>query len=170
MLEDMNSTKKKSLLATERGEPERSGGEPNGVANKLAAASQPPDPEVLAQPKYRHFTAAYKAHIVEEAQKCTESGLIGALLRREGLYSSALTQWRRQYQSGALQGLKDDKRGRKRTYDARDQELERLRRENERLSKKLSQAELIIDIQKKVAALLGNPIETLQNNEDTSWI
>jgi len=168
MLEDMNNTKKKSLLATERGEPERSGGEPNGVANKLVAASPPPDPEVLTQPKHRHFTAAYKARIVEEAQKCTESGLIGALLRREGLYSSALTQWRRQYQNGALHGLKDDKRGRKRTRDARDQELERLRRENERLSKKLSQAELIIDIQKKVAAMLGNPIETPQNNEGIS--
>jgi transposase-like protein len=170
MLEDMNNTKKKSLLATERGEPERSEGEPNGVANKLAADGPPPNPEVLAKPKHRHFSAAYKVRIVEEAQKCTESGLIGALLRREGLYSSALTQWRRQYQNGALQGLKDDKRGRKRTCDARDQELERLRRANEQLSKKLSQAELIIDIQKKVAALLGNPIETPQNNEVTSWI
>jgi transposase-like protein len=140
------------------------------VANKLTAADPPPNPEVLAKPKNRHFSAAYKVRIVEEAQKCTESGLIGALLRREGLYSSALTQWRRQYQNGALQGLKDDKRGRKRTCDARDQELERLRRANEQLSKKLSQAELIIDIQKKVAALLGNPIETPQNNEVTSWI
>ena len=158
MLEDMNSTKKKSLLATERGEP-------NGVANKLAAAGPPPNPEVLAKPKNRHFSAAYKVRIVEEAQKCTESGLIGALLRREGLYSSALTQWRRQYQNGALQGLKDDKRGRKRTCDARDQELERLRRANEQLSKKLSQAELIIDIQKKVAAILGHPIETPANSE-----
>ena len=98
MLDDMNNAKKKSLLATERGEPERSGGEPNGVANKLAAATPAPDPEVLAQPKRRHFAAAYKARIVEEAQKCSESGQIGALLRREGLYSAALTQWRRQYQ------------------------------------------------------------------------
>jgi transposase-like protein len=96
---------------------------------------------------------------------CTEQGQIGALLRREGLYSSALTLWRRQYQSGALQGLKDDKRGRKRTRDDRDQELDRLRREVEQLSKKLHQAELIIDIQKKVAAILGNPIETPSNNE-----
>jgi len=168
MLRSMDNSKKKSLLATERGEPERSGGDPNGVANKLAAESPPPDPEVLAQPKRRKFTAAYKARIVEEAQQCTESGQIGELLRREGLYSSALTQWRRQYQSGALQGLKDDKRGRKRTRDARDLELERLRRENERLSQKLSQAELIIDIQKKVAAMLGNPIETPPNNEDNS--
>jgi transposase-like protein len=81
-----------------------------------------------------------------------------------------LTQWRRQYQSGALQGLKDDKRGRKRTRDAREQELDRLRREIERLNKKLNQAELIIDIQKKVAAMLGNPIETPQDNGSNSWI
>jgi len=83
-------------------------------------------------------------------------------------YSSALTQWRRQYQAGALQALKDDKRGRRRTRDARDQELERLHRENERLNKKLRQAELIIEIQKKVAAMLGNPIETPPNGEDVS--
>ena len=168
MLETMNTSKKKSLLATERGEPERSGGEPNGVANKRRAATPSPDPEVLAQPKRRTFTAAYKARIVEEAQKCTESGQIGALLRREGLFSSTLTQWRRQYQSGALQGLKDDKRGRKRIRDARDQELESLRRENEWLSKKLSQAELIIDIQKKVSAMLDNPTETPRYREGNS--
>ena len=168
MLKVMNNTKKKGLLATERGEPERSGGAPNGVANKRAAAIPPPNPEVSAQPKRRQFTAAYKARMVEEAQKCTESGQIGALLRREGLYSSALTLWRHQYQNGALQGLKEDKRGRKRTRDARDLEVERLQHENERLSKKLGQAELIIDIQKKVAAMLGYPIETPAHNEKRS--
>ena len=164
MIETMNTTRNKAFLATERGEPERSGGEPNGVA-KNAASSYTPDPEVLAQPKRRTFTAAYKVRIVEEALKCAESGQIGVLLRREGLFSSTLTQWRRQYQSGALQGLKDNKRGRKRTRDARDLELEHLRCENERLSKKLSQAELIIDIQKKVSAMLGNPTETPPNSE-----
>lgn len=158
-----NATKNR-LLATERGEPERSGGEPNGVA----ATVPPPDPEVSAQSRRRRFTPAYKARIVEEVMACTEPGQIGALLRREGLYSSALALWRRQYQAGALQGLKDDKRGRKRTRDAREQELDCLRREIERLNQKLSQAELIIDIQKKVAAILGNPIETLPNNEGSS--
>ena len=165
MLDVKDDAMNRRLLATERGEPERSGGEPNGVANNRVAAAPPPDPEVLAQPKRRRFTPAYKARIVEEAMACTERGQIGALLRREGLYSSALTLWRRQYQSGALQALKDDKRGRKPTRDARDQELERLRSEVERLNKKLGQAELIIDIQKKVAALFGNPIETPANNE-----
>ena len=166
MLDVMDKTQNKRLLVSERGEPERSGGEPNGGANNAAAHGPAPDPEVSAKPKRRRFTPAYKAHIVEEAQRCTESGQIGALLRREGLYSSALTQWRRQYQSGALQALKDDKRGRKRTHDARDEELQRLKRDNERLNKKLGQAELIIEIQKKVAAMLGNPIETLPNGED----
>ena len=168
MLDVMDKTQNKRLSAPERGEPQRSGGEPNGGADNRPAAAVAPDPEVSARPQRRRFTPAYKARIVEEAQRCTGSGEIGALLRREGLYSSALTQWRRQYQAGALKGLKDDKRGRKRTRDARDQELERLRREVERLSRKLGQAELIIDIQKKVAAMLGHPIETPPNSEATS--
>ena len=168
MLDVMDKTQNKRLSAPERGEPQRSGGEPNGGADNRSAAAVAPDPEVSARPQRRRFTPAYKARIVEEAQRCTGSGDIGALLRREGLYSSALTQWRRQYQAGALKGLKDDKRGRKRTRDARDQELERLRREVERLSRKLGQAELIIDIQKKVAAMLGHPIETPPNSEATS--
>jgi transposase len=167
MINVKDNTQNKRLLATECSEPERSEGERNGVANSPAAAAPPPDPEVSAQSQRRRFTPAYKASIVEKAMACTEPGQIGALLRREGLYSSALTLWRRQYLSGALQALKDDKRGRKRTRDARDEELDRLRREIERLSKKLNQAELIIDIQKKVAAILGNPIETPSNNEGT---
>lgn len=169
MIDVKDNATKNRLLATERGEPERSGGEPNAVANNRAAATvPPPNPEVSARPTRRRFTPAYKARIVEEAMACTGSGQIGALLRREGLYSSALTLWRRQYQTGALQGLKDDKRGRKRIRDARDQELDRLRREIEQLNKKLNQAELIIEIQKKVAAILGNPIETLPNSEGSS--
>ena len=168
MLDVMDRTQNERLLAPERAEPERSGGEANGGANNGAAEATVPDPEVVAQPKRRRFAAAYKARMVEEAQRCTEPGEIGALLRREGLYSSALTQWRRQYQAGALKGLKDDKRGRKRTRDPRDEELQRLRRDNERLNRKLRQAELIIEIQKKVAAMLGNPIEMLPDSEEIS--
>ena len=168
MTDDVTDNRKKQrLLATECREPERSEGERNVVANNRAAADpRVPDPEVLAKPQRRRFTAAYKARMVEEAMACTESGQIGALLRREGLYSSALTLWRKQYQSGALQGLKDCKRGRKQVHNPRDKELDRLQRENQRLTKKLEQAELIIDIQKKVAAILGNPIETLENDEN----
>ena len=168
MIDVMDNTKNKRLLATECSEPERSEGERNGGANNRATAAPPPDPEVSAKTQRRRFTPAYKASIVEQVMACTEQGQIGALLRREGLYSSAITLWRRQYQSGALRALKDDKRGRKTIRDPRDQELERQRREIEHLNKKLHKAELIIDIQKKVAALLGNPIETLPNNEDIS--
>jgi len=167
MLDAMDKTQNKRLSAPERGGPERSGDPSNGGADNRAADRPVPDPEVSARPHRRRFNAAYKARIVEEAQRCTGSGEIGALLRREGLYSSALTQWRRQYQVGAIEGLKDDKRGRKRIRDGRDEELQRLRHENERLSKKLRQAELIIEIQKKVAAMLGNPIETTPNSEGT---
>ena len=164
MIDTMKNTIQKGLLATQRGEPKRSGGEPNGVANNSANAPSTPNSEVRAQQERRRFTAKYKVRIVEEAQKCTEPGQVGALLRREGLYSSSLTKWRRQYHSGALQAFKDEKRGPKCTRDARDEELERLRRETERLSRKLAQAELIIDIQKKVAAMLGNPIEEPQSD------
>ena len=162
----MDNAKNKRLLATERGEPERSGGEPNGVAHNRAAAAAPlPDPEVSATSQRRRFTPAYKARIVEEAMACTEPGQIGALLRREGLYSPALTLWRQHYQSGALQALKDDKR----TRDARDQELKRLRREIERLNKKLNQAERIIDIQKKLrrcSAIPSRPHGTTRTSHE----
>jgi transposase len=168
MIGTMNTTRKKKLLAPECSESERSEGERNGGANNAASSSGVPDPEVSAKPKRRRFTSAYKARIVEKALACTESGQIGALLRREGLYWSALTLWKRQYQTGALKALSDTKRGRKRTCDARDVELKQLQRDNARLTHKLHKAELIIDIQKKVAALLGNPIETLPNNEDIS--
>ena len=90
MIEVMDNTKNKRLFATECSEPERSEGERNAVANNPAAAAPPPDPEVSAKARRRRFTPAYKAGIVEEAMTCTEPGQIGALLRREGLYSSAL--------------------------------------------------------------------------------
>ena len=160
MIGTMNHTRKKRLLATECSEPERSEGERNGGANNAASSPGVLDPEVSAKPKRRRFTSAYKARIVEKALACTESGEIGELLRREGLYWSALTLWRRQYQAGALKALNDTKRGRKRVSDTRDVELEQLRRDNAKLTKKLKQAKAIIDIQKKVAELLGNPIET----------
>jgi transposase len=164
MIDTMNNTIQKALSATQRAEPTRSGGEANGVADKAAALPSPPDPEVRAVEKRRRFTAKYKTRIVEEAQRCSDPGQVGAMLRREGLYSSSLTRWRRQYHSGALQAFKDEKRGRKCTRDARDEELERLRHENDRLGRKLAQAEAIIDIQKKVAAFLGNPIEERHNS------
>ena len=97
-----------------------------------------PNPEVRTKAKRRTFTAEYKRRILEEADGCTESGEIGALLRREGLYSSHLSGWRRQREAGELAGLRPKKRGRKKDEEAA--ELARLRRENERLRRQLNQA------------------------------
>jgi transposase-like protein len=119
-----------------------------------------PDPEVLPKAKRRKFSAEYKRRILEEADNCTESGQIGALLRREGLYSSHLTTWRRQRDRGLIQALSPKKRGRKRK-DELEREVVRLQRENERLRASLEQAEMIIDVQKKLSRLLG--LETEEN-------
>jgi transposase len=125
-----------------------------------------PDPEVLEKPVRRRFTADYKLKIVQEADRCTEPGQIGALLRREGLYSSQLGSWRHQRQQGQLQALRDDKRGRKATVPHPVQkELDQLRRENHRLRHQVQQAELIIDIQKKASLLLGISLSPLNPDE-----
>jgi transposase-like protein len=110
-----------------------------------------PETEVGARPRRRRFSVAYKQSILEEADRCTEPGEIGALLRREGLYSSNLTTWRRQRERGELAGVK---RGRKPASDEA-KELKQLRRENARLKQKLEQAETIIEVQKKLSQLLG---------------
>ena len=112
-----------------------------------------PDPEVVPRAKRRHFSAKYKLRIMTKADQCTQRGEIGALLRREGLYSSHLTTWRKQRDQGQLQGLAPQKRGRK--PDPQAAELARLQRENAQLRRRLEQAELIIDVQKKVAQMLG---------------
>jgi len=121
---------------------------------------QVPEPEVLPRAKRRQFSAAYKLGIVEEAGRCTERGQIGALLRREGLYSSQLSEWREQGAKGRLAALSGQQRGRK-AYHPSEVEVARLQRENERLRARLEQAELIIDVQKKLSQLLGlTPDET----------
>jgi transposase-like protein len=126
------------------------------------------DPEVLEKPTRRRFTAEYKLHILREAEACTESGCVGALLRREGLYSSHLNTWRRQREEGMLDGLQPKKRGRKASErNPLLPEVEQLRKENERLTQRLKQAELIIDVQKKISQVLEMPMETLKKNEDT---
>jgi transposase-like protein len=127
----------------------------NGTITAFAVDLQasPPDPEVIAHAGRRQFTAAYKVRILREADAC-EPGQIGALLRREGLYSSHLTHWRQQRDRGLLAALAPHRRGRP-ARAASEQELARLRQENERLTQKLAAAETVIDIQKKVSALLG---------------
>ena len=112
-----------------------------------------PDPEVRERPRRRRFTAAYKLRILQEADTCTASGQLGALLRREGLYSSHLVAWRRQREAGALAAL-GQRRGRK-PADRDTSELARLRQENARLARQLEVAETVIAIQKKVSTLLG---------------
>jgi transposase-like protein len=122
-----------------------------------------PDPEVVAQAKRRRFTAEYKLGVLEEVEQCQEAGAIGALLRREGLYSSHLTSWRRQRAADQLQGLRPKKRGRK--PDPQAAELARLQRENERLKARLEQAETIIEVQKKLYRLLDLPIAERDERE-----
>jgi len=111
--------------------------------------------EVVARAQRRRFSAEYKLRILQEADRCAP-GELGALLRREGLYSSNLSKWRRQRQAGQLAGLRPNKRGRK--VDARAQEVTRLERENARLQVQLERAELIIEAQKKLLVLLNQPI------------
>ena len=114
------------------------------------------DPEVPERPRRRKFSAEYKLRILREAERAKDSGQLGALLRREGLYTSNLTTWRRQFERGALAGLAPQKRGKKaKPVDARDTRIRELERDNERLRKRLEQAETIIEVQKKVSALLG---------------
>ena len=122
-----------------------------------------PETELVPRATRRTFSAAYKLRIVEEADQCNERGQIGALLRREGLYSSQLATWRQQRQAGGLQLMAPKKRGRKASQDAKDAEIAVLRRENERLQKQLEQAELIIGAQKKLAQALE---QTLTGSED----
>ena len=113
------------------------------------------NPEVLEKPQRRRFSAEYKLRILREADACRE-GELGALLRREGLYSSHLITWRKQRDQGILDGLKPKRRGRKpQSVNPLASENERLQRENQRLTLRLKQAETIIDVQKKVSELLG---------------
>jgi transposase-like protein len=119
-------------------------------------AGSPGSPEVPEKPVRRRFDAAYKQRILEEADRCSQSGELGQLLRREGLYSSLLSTWRRQRDEGMLAGLSPKRRGRKaKRKDTVALENERLRRENEQLTHRLKQAETIIEVQKKVSEMLG---------------
>lgn len=110
------------------------------------------DPEVEARAVRRRYTAEYKKRILDEIDRATQSGEIGAILRREGLYSQAISKWRAQRERGSLDGLNPEKRGPK--HDPNAKKLERLRRENESLRKKLKKAELIIEVQKKISRML----------------
>jgi transposase len=144
------------LPSVGRREPERSESDRSATDGKTGAAARPhPNPEVVAQAKRRRFTAEYKRHILDEADKAKGSGGVGALLRREALYSSLLTAWRREREAGVLQALTPQKRGPKSKHDPIADENQQLRRQNQHLAEELRKAEIVIDVQKKVASLLG---------------
>ena len=131
-----------------------------GAAVEAAAAAPEgvPDPELVKQAKRRTFTAEYKARILAEADACTQPGEIGELLRREGLYTSHLTYWRKQRKDGALKEL-GKPRGRKQV-DRRDQEIAQLKRKLERSEAELVKARRVIEIQGNVSALLEEMLGT----------
>ena len=143
------------------------GRSPTGVPPAAAALGAPaagngkliPDPAVSEKSVRRRFAAEYKLRILHEADRCTASGQLGALLRREGLYSSLLSTWRRQRDQGTLAGLTPKRRGRKANPNTPlIAENERLKRETQRLAAKLRQAETIIEVQKKLSEMLGIPL------------
>jgi len=120
------------------------------------SASRRPAPEVPEKKPRRRFTAQYKLRVLAEVDACTHTGEVGAILRREGLYSSNLTTWRRQREKGMLQGLTPKKRGRKKKESSPlARRIAELERENRHLSGKLKQAETIIEVQKKISEVLG---------------
>ena len=150
-------------------ETDGSGPEAEG-ARRATGASGPdpvralaPDPEVPATVERRRFTAEYRLRILTEADACKKSGELGALLRREGLYSSMLANWRRQRAQGALQEMRARRRGPK--PQPVDPRVKALETENRRLQRKLQRAETIITLQKKVAEILGIPLTPLDIDE-----
>ena len=132
-----------------------------GSAKAVGATSKSdPNPEVIAKPVRRKFSAAYKMRILLEAGQCEQPGDIGRLLRREGLYSSHLGKWRRARAAGALGALEPKKRGRKRLpANSLTTTVTRLEKSNAALTERLRQAHLIIEIQKKVASLMNDKEE-----------
>ena len=119
------------------------------------------DVQVAAKPRRRTYTAEYKRRILKEADACTAPGAVGALLRREGLYTSHLVVWRRARRRGELAGLAPKRRGRKPTpVDPRDRKIAELERQLAQMTGRAERAEGLVDLQKKLAALLGRPLES----------
>ena len=158
------SSSSAALAASERS------GEAANAAGALAPGLRPPvpDSEVVARARRRSFTAEYKRSIIDQAEAAQDAGAVGLLLRREGLYSSHLTTWRRQRKQGAIDALAPKKRGPKVVVSPLVKQNRELQVVIDRLTKKLKNAELIIEVQKKVAALLGNPIPNIQIDEENS--
>lgn len=149
-----------------RGAAEAEGARRATEVSAAPATAAAPDPQVEL-PKRRTFTAEYKLRVLQETDAAKEERTVGAILRREGLYSSHLTTWRRERDEGARAALKK-KRGRKPTRDDRDVEIMRLRRANAALEAKVEQMKVVIDVQKKVASLLGIPLNAPETGGDDS--
>ena len=141
----------------ERSEAPRSGGSPT---IERAGAPAPPDPEVPARHARRRFTTAYKLEILRKADACRRPGELGALLRKEGLYSSHLVTWRQQ----RANGLTPKKRGRR--VKPVDPRVKKLEHENQRLTRRLQKAEALLEFQKKVSELLQIPLKPMPSDED----
>jgi transposase len=143
--------------APAHGVEERSDEAPSAGAH---APPDRPDPEVVAKPKRRRFTAEYRLRILEEADRCVGAGEVGQLLRREGLYSSHLANWRQARRDGALRGLRSKKRGAKpKEINPLAPKVRELEAKVARLEKDLHKAHIILDVQEKVAGLLGFSLE-----------
>ena len=152
MLESSTNGARAADEAAAGRETKRAVGERRFVAGGRGAPEGVPDPELVEQARRRNFTAAYKARILAEADACTQPGEVGALLRREGLYTSHLTYWRKQRKDGALKEL-GQPRGRK-PADKRDAEIAGLKRKLERSEAELAKARRVIEIQGNVSAQL----------------
>ncbi len=144
----------------------REGPEARSAAGPFRGSGTPaPNPEVAAKPRRRRFTAEYRLCILEEAERCTKSGEVGQLLRREGLYSSHLTAWRQARRDGALRGLASKRRGAKpKARNPLEPKVRELESKVARLEKELHQAHTILDVQEKVAGLLGFDLESGKNS------
>ncbi len=156
MINDMNTS---PPVPREGPEARSAGGHSRGTGTPT------PDPEVAAKPRRRRFTAEYRLRILEEAERCTKSGEVGQLLRREGLYSSHLTAWRKARRDGALRGLASKKRGAKaKARNPLEPKVRELESKVARLERELHKAHTILDVQEKVAGLLGFDLESGKNS------
>ena len=161
MLPDQSMVGEPERRDAERSEAARSGGSPTIEREPVPPArASRPDPEVPARHARRRFTSAYKLEVLRRADACTRHGDLGALLRKEGLYSSHLITWRQQREAG----LTTKKRGRKPT--AVDPRVKKLEQDNRRLTSRLEQAEAVIAFQKKISELLGIPLKPFVRGED----
>jgi transposase-like protein len=155
----------------EPGEPERSEGTPRESAEQPTPTLPAglPDPEVPEKPRRRRYAAEYKLRVLKEVDACRAPGELGALLRREGLYFSHIKTWRRQRDEGALSGLAPRKRGPKpRETNPLARRVAELERDKRKLEKRLEEARIIIEFQKKIAEVLGIPLKKPDSDEEES--